>query len=109
MTTVIIKKTSTGDYQGFTCKGHAGFAKFGKDIVCSAISILVINTINAMEMIAKEEMDVENDEQTGYIKCDFLRVPAHDSVVLMDAMVLGLDNICQEYGKKFIELKFEEV
>ena len=34
---------------GFQTEGHAEYADPGQDIVCAAASILVINTINAIE------------------------------------------------------------
>ena len=47
MTTITICKTADGKYTGFNCFGHAGYAKKNRpDILCSAISTLVINTIN---------------------------------------------------------------
>ena len=33
----------------FTCNGHAGYAEESEDIVCAAISMLVINTANCIE------------------------------------------------------------
>ena len=41
MTTITIYKSDQGSYKGFTCKGHAGFADSGNDIVCAAISCAV--------------------------------------------------------------------
>ena len=50
MTTVTIYKTVNQEYRGFTCFGHAGYARrFQKDILCAGISALVINTLNSME------------------------------------------------------------
>ena len=43
MIQITFHKTRTGDYQGFTCSGHAGYAAYGEDIVCAAVSALVIN------------------------------------------------------------------
>ena len=46
MTTITICKTATGAYKGFTTIGHAEYVKKGKpDILCSAISALVIISI----------------------------------------------------------------
>ena len=39
---------------GFKLSGHAGFAEEGSDIVCSAVSMLVINTINCIEEFTEE-------------------------------------------------------
>ena len=44
MTHVSVIKTRNGDYIGFNCIGHSGYAEAGEDIVCAAISVLVINT-----------------------------------------------------------------
>ena len=62
MTTVTIYKSDNDIYEGFTCKGHAGYAVSGKDIICASISILVINTINSLEELAGQEMSVKSDE-----------------------------------------------
>ena len=53
MTKILVRKTSTGAYTGFTCIGHSGFAQAGNDIVCASISVLIINAINSIEQFAK--------------------------------------------------------
>ena len=45
MTKVTILQNSKNECVGFDVYGHAGYADAGEDIVCAAISILVINTI----------------------------------------------------------------
>ena len=50
MTEIVIFKKKKLDYTvGFETLGHAGYAKRGEDIICSATSVLVINTINSIE------------------------------------------------------------
>ena len=34
---------------GFEISGHAGYAQAGEDIVCSAVTVLCFNTVNAVE------------------------------------------------------------
>ena len=110
MTTIIISKDSTGMYKGFTCFGHAEYAKKGKpDTLCSAISALVINTINCLEELAEEELSVSTNEQTGFIKCDFASPLQDKSVFLLDSMVYGLQKLSKTYGEQFLLVKFEEV
>ena len=110
MTQITFHKTSAGEYIGFTCDGHTGFAGYGEDIVCASISVLVINTINSLEEIAKEQMHVESDEDAGIIRCRFVNQPLKEtSGVLMDSLVLGLSQIEKQYGKKYCKLTFEEV
>ena len=45
---VIFKKKKLDYTVGFETLGHAGYAKRGEDIICSATSVLVINTINSI-------------------------------------------------------------
>ena len=41
--------------------GHAGYARPGKpDILCASISTLVINTINSLEELAGETLQVSS-------------------------------------------------
>lgn len=47
MIKVSIKKNN-GVIEHISCKGHANYDKFGKDIVCSSFSTMIITTINAI-------------------------------------------------------------
>ncbi len=94
--------------------GHAGYAKkrifFREpDILCSAISALVIGTINSLEELAGEKLTVSTNEETGFIKCDFESNLQEKSVFLMDSMVFSLENLSKEYGEQYLQVKFEEV
>ncbi|MDE6601886.1 MAG: ribosomal-processing cysteine protease Prp [Lachnospiraceae bacterium] len=110
MTRITIYKTKAGEYRKFTCDGHAAYADYGQDIVCAAISVLVINTVNALDEITKEPVQVEADENAGRISCSFLKQPLREtSVALMDSLVLGLGRIEAQYGKKHCKLIFKEV
>ncbi|MGL5260144.1 MAG: ribosomal-processing cysteine protease Prp [Lachnospiraceae bacterium] len=109
MTTISFYKTRNNEYQKFVCKGHAGFSVAGEDIVCAAISVLVINTINSLELITKEDIKIETDEKSGYISCEFNGTLKDTSIALMDSLVLGLTEINKQYQKKYIKLKFKEV
>ncbi len=112
MITVTIQKTG-GTYSSFTCAGHAGYARLAwigqKDILCSAVSALVINTVNALEALTDAKMKVSYDEKAGIIKCRFLNPPGERPALLVDALVLGLQNIKQQYGTKYLEVNFKEV
>ena len=109
MTTIIIKKSKSGSYQSITSMGHAGYNKKGRDIVCASISVLFINTVNALEHFCNTQMDVKTNEDTAFLQCVFLNQLTNQEVLLLDTMVLGLEMISQEYGKKYCELQFKEV
>ena len=89
--------------------GHAGYAKKGQDILCSAISILVIGTINSLEELAGEKLTVVTNEETGFIRCDIQDSLQEKSSFLLDSMVFSLENLSREYGTDYLQVKFEEV
>ncbi len=108
MTTVVIRRTKSQRYLGFTCMGHAGYARCGKpDILCASISALVINTINSLEELAGETLQVTADEETGFIQCIFESDLQEKSIFLMDSMVFGLQQLSGTYGEKYLTVKFE--
>ena len=109
MTHVSVIKTRNGEYVGFNCIGHSGYAERGEDIVCAAISVLVINTINSLEQLTGEEFKLVTNEEGGLIDCRFEKSINEKSKLLLDSMVLGLREIKKQYGKTFIDLTFEEV
>lgn len=123
MTTVIIHKDNNNTYRGFLCMGHAQYNKrrrFGKlkksseaepqaDILCAAISALVISTINSLEELAGEKLAVDDNEETGFIKCDFCEPLQDKSVFLMDSLVFSLENLSRQYGERYLQVKVEEV
>ena len=109
MTHVSIIKTRNGEYKGFNCIGHSGYAEAGEDIVCAAISVLVINTINSLDQLAGEKFKLVTNEEDGLIDCRFDNTINDRSRLLLESMILGLQEIKKQYGKTFIDLTFEEV
>ena len=90
------------NYSEFTCTGHAGFSKHGKDIVCAAVSTLVINTGNALEKLT--DADITVTETKDEIRFIFNSIPDDKAKLLMDTMILGLNGIQKEYGRKYLDL-----
>ena len=111
MTTVVICKEKDGSYRGFYCMGHAGYAKWWRkpDVLCAAISVLTIGTINSLEELAGEKLKTTQNERTGFLKCDFESTLQEKSAFLMDSMVFSLTELSKEYGEKYLQVKFEEV
>ncbi len=110
MTTIIIEK-SRDSYKSITCMGHAGHKRlwFEKDLVCASVSVLVINTLNGLEAFTDVGMEVSVNEETGFIRCVFQDDLSDKARVLMDTLILGLEQICRDYGKKYCNVNFKEV
>ena len=105
MIDIEIRKNDSGCYTGFTVKGHAGFAESGSDIVCAAVSMLVINTINSIEKFTTDKFSVKDDDKKGLIEFEFTSDKiSPDSKLLLDTMCLGLSS-AQESYRQFIRLR----
>ncbi|MCR5452097.1 MAG: ribosomal-processing cysteine protease Prp [Lachnospiraceae bacterium] len=97
-----------GKYVSFICDGHAGYAKHGEDIVCAAVSMLVINTVNSILEFTDDKIDVSSDEDRGLISVDFKNSPSERAKLLMDSMVLGLSGVKEEYDGRYIDISVKE-
>ena len=109
MTRITIYRNENREVERFSCSGHAGYAEFGQDIVCASISVLVINTINSIETFTSTAYICDADEESGDIDFRFTEDISPDASLLIESMILGLKEIQNDYGKKFLTLDFKEV
>ncbi len=72
--------------EGFDITGHAGFAETGEDIVCAAVSVLAINTIN---------------KNGGLLQVALSDEGRNDPAVqlILSSLELGLKDVEQSYPK----------
>ena len=109
MTRVTIYKNSKNECVGFQALGHAGYADEGEDIVCAAISILTINTMNAIETFTNATTSLIQDEEQAKIEFKVTN-STRETALLLNAMVLGLETVAKDKNyADYIDLKFEEV
>ncbi len=104
MINVSIYKNAENLITGFRLAGHADYSEYGSDIVCSAVSALVINTINSIENFTSDRFSLEQDEKGGYIEFHLLSSMSNNSNLLLSSLVLGLQGIEEEYSNKYIKL-----
>ena len=95
-----------GNYRSFSCEGHAEYDDPGKDIVCAAVSMLVINTANSLDSLTDNELKASDD---GFIRWEFLGSCDDKGKLLMDSLILGLEEVESKYGKNYFRLMIEEV
>jgi hypothetical protein len=90
-----------GHYRRFTIDGHAGYAEEGEDIVCAAVSALVINTINSIEEFTEDAFtcDCKEGQICGW---EFTSDVSASTDLLMDALMLGLSTIQHSYGEEYL-------
>ena len=109
MIKVTIYQNHSNVYCGFRMEGHAGFAAYGSDIVCSAVSVLVINTMHSVEQFTDDQFDGAVHKEQDVVSFDILSEPVSEAAgLLMNSLVLGLKALQDEYGKKYINIKIKK-
>ncbi|MCT4613075.1 MAG: ribosomal-processing cysteine protease Prp [Clostridia bacterium] len=104
MIRINIKKTETEF--NVEVVGHALYAAHGTDIVCAAVSMLTINSVNSIDKFSKSKIAYKVND--GMLKFDVSNID-DASKVLIDSMILGLEAVKEEYGNKYIEINYLEV
>lgn len=91
-----------------TVKGHANYAEIGRDIVCSAVSVLVQTLIQSVETLTTdrieynmqpgtEELQPGTEElQPGTVDIKFWCL-SDPSKVLIDAFFIGIEGVAESY------------
>ena len=91
-------------------QGHAGYAKQGEDIICAAISALVINAVNSIEEFTEDAFKVDVDRENGGIVFRLEAKPSKEAALLLNSLILGLQRMeDEEENRQYIDVIFEEV
>ena len=106
MITIKVRKKN-GSYEEFISKGHAGYAEAGQDIVCAAVSALIITTVNSLEKFTDDKFDVQ--EKDGFVSIHFRNDLSERGMLLMDSLLLGLTEIAGSYNNRYLTVKVKEV
>ena len=107
MILITIYQDPKGRFTGFDSEGHAEYAESGSDIVCAAVSALIINGMNSIEQLTGDEFTQEFDEEQGVIRYR-LTTYGHDAQLLFHSMILGLEEIESNYSE-YMDVIFKEV
>ena len=110
MVDITVYKNTKHQIVGFETYGHAEYDEAGQDIVCAGISVLVINTVNAIEKFTDDKTSLVSDEVSGKIDFRIKGNPSKEALLLLNAMVLGLTDLAEdEIYRNYMDLTFEEV
>ncbi len=104
MINVSIYKNAENLITGFKVSGHAGYSEDGSDVVCAAVSMLVINTINSIESFTSDRFSLNQDEKKGYLEFHMLSDLSNNANLLLSSLALGLQGVKGEYGSKYIRI-----
>lgn len=94
-----IYRNNENDIYGFEVKDHAD------PIVCSAVSLMVLNTANSFEIfIPNVKFNLEYDDDGGYFNFEVPSVKSgthnHDADLLLKSFELALEGIEYDYEKE---------
>ena len=106
MVSVIIYKKN-GSYYRVECSGHAGDASAGENIVCAAISALVINCFNSVERFTEDFVSSETSKD-GITILQLKENISHDTELLVKSLEYGLKDISKDNGK-YLKISVKEV
>ena len=108
MINVIVYEDTNHDYVGFCSIGHAEMAEQGYDIVCASASILMINSVNAIETFTNNTFTLVENEEEGLLHFRLETSPSQETKTILKTMVLGIRTMCDSY-EEYINLSIEEV
>lgn len=108
MTKITFYQCENGSFQGFDSHDHAGYDVEGQDIVCSAVSALVINFLNSLEEFTSDSYQVDVDEENARINVIFTEELSAEGSLLLRSLILGLTGIEEEH-EQYLDVIFEEV
>lgn len=108
MIQAVFYQNSDQRYVGFQTRGHAEYAEPGYDIVCAAVSALVINAVNSIDLLTDNTVRVESDQETGRMTVRLRETATPEAQLLLCSLRCGLEAIEAEH-KAYIHVGFKEV
>jgi len=86
-------------------KGHAKYAEYGKDIVCSGVSSIVTTTVNACIRFNEDYIKYESSENLFLIE---VLVINEVTTILISNMICMIKELSEDYPKN-INIKEENL
>ncbi|WP_172189807.1 ribosomal-processing cysteine protease Prp [Lentilactobacillus kribbianus] len=77
----------------FIITGHADAGEYGQDIVCAAVSVLSISTVNGLQEVAKITPEVvSDDENGGYLQVKIPLITDNNKYLEVNAILQTFEN-----------------
>ena len=90
-----------GAYIGFRVCGHSGYAEAGCDIICAAVSAMVMLTVNTVEGGFGEDVRLETDEQDALISCTLKR-RSESGGIMFACLKAELEALAEQYPQNIL-------
>ena len=90
---------------GLHISGHAGFAEYGKDLVCAGVSSIAVGLLNAIDIVANDTCTLSMSHGDVSIKVNTITT---ENQLVLQTGVIQLETI-ESQNKEFIRIKKMEV
>ena len=89
MTRVTLFYNKDRELCGYRFTGHAGSDEKGKDIVCASLSLMAINTANAIESLTQTPVRIVSNEDEAILDVRAQGTPDEKAATLLQALELA--------------------
>ncbi|MDI9441998.1 MAG: ribosomal-processing cysteine protease Prp [Firmicutes bacterium] len=109
MTEIRFFKAQSG-WRGFEAEGHAGYAEYGEDVVCAAVSVLTQTAIIGLCKVLSIDCELDLDEESGTMFCllpaDLSPEKWQQAQLVLEILYAGLLDIStNEDYQRYVSLK----
>lgn len=108
MTKITFYQREEGSFRGFHSQDHAGYGEEGQDIVCAAVSALVINFVNSLDELTDDHYQIDVNQEMAEIDVVFTEELSLEGSLLLRSLILGLTSI-EEEQEQYLDVIFKEV
>ncbi len=103
MIKITVRYQSTGEFLSLESLGHANSAPYGEDLVCAAVSGIILGGINALKDGCYK---LHYDEKQGSIVlCNIGKMSQHD-IIVIETIISQLKSIERD-NPKFIKISVQ--
>ena len=103
MIRISVRYTSTGEFISLVSKGHADSAPHGEDLICAAVSGILLGGINALK---GKNFTLKSDENKGIIElCNVGKMDEHD-VIVIETIIAQLQSVSRD-NPKYLKISIE--
>lgn len=101
-------KAQKGKYE-ITLEGHAGYDKSGKDIVCSAVSVLIETLAIMLDKLGYIETDINLTPGFAHVTCDAAGNPGKEREIktMFEFTVAGIEALASVYEENIFLKKYQ--
>ncbi len=90
-----------GAYTAFRVCGHSGYAEAGSDIICAAVSAMVMLTVNTVQDGFGEDVRLETNEREALISCTLKRRSEAGSIIIT-CLKAELEALAEQYPQNIL-------